>query len=53
MRETSEQIEEVLTPEQRDKFALLKERHRHRTERILGLGGRGRHRPPRGSPPPP
>jgi Spy/CpxP family protein refolding chaperone len=51
MRHTSERIEEVLTPEQRQRFAELQEQHRGRAERFLlgppGGPGPGR----RGGPP--
>ena len=59
MRRTTERIEEVLTPEQRERFAELQEQHRGRAERFMlgppgGPGRRGgppwRDRPP---PPPP
>jgi Spy/CpxP family protein refolding chaperone len=62
MRRTSERIGEVLTPEQRERFAELQEQHRGRAERFLlgPPGGRGPGRrggpgwdggPPPGPPP--
>ena len=49
MRRTSERISEVLTPEQRQRFAELRREHRGRAERFL-LGPPGG-RDPRGGPP--
>lgn len=57
MRRTSERISEVLTPEQRQRFAELQEKHRGRAERFLlgppgGPGPGRRGGPPRHDRPP-